>query len=160
MVIQSGIVEESNLKLSMQLNQELSSKAPVVMNFYSFQNLLNIQLNKQLTTYKKELIPDLVTKVAKETIIQINKTFTQEHSQYIAPLSNVVDSDFYLCQECADQLAVELAEIKLKHPKDEKKVLAYSHAVADKVVNLLQHQVHKLSPTDHKVTATSSMSLM
>lgn len=160
LVIQSGIVEESNLKLSMQLNQELSSKAPVVMNFYSFQNLLNIQLNKQLTTHKKELIPDLVTKVAKETIIQINKTFTQEYSQYIAPLSNVVDSDFYLSQECADQLAVELAEIKLKHPKDEKKVLAYSHAVADKVVNLLQHQVHKLSPTDHKVTATSSMSLM
>ncbi|WP_058476102.1 hypothetical protein [Legionella steigerwaltii] len=154
LIIQSGIVEESSLKLSTQLNHELSSKAPVIMGFHSFQALLHIQLDKQLTSNKKELIPDITTKVAKETIIQINQTFGTSHSQYIAPLSKVVDSDFYLCKEGAEQLAVELAEIKLKHPKDEKKVLAYGHAIADKVVSFLQHQLHEYIPTQEQPEAS------
>lgn len=150
LIIQSGIVEESNLKLSMQLNHELSSNAPVIMDFHSFQALLHLQLDKQLSSNKKELIPDIATKVAKETIIQINKTLGNSHGQYIAPLSNVVDSDFYLCKEWAEQLTVELEEIILKHPKEEKKVLAYSHAIADKVVRFLQTQLHQYAPTPNE----------
>lgn len=155
LIIQSGIVEESNLKLSTQLNHELSTNAAVIMDFHSFQALLHLQLDKQLSSNKKELIPDIATKVAKETIIQINKTFGKSHGQYIAQLSNIVDSDFYLCKEWAEQLAVELEEIILKHPKEEKKVLAYSHAIADKVVTFLQTQLHDYTPTLNEGTTAS-----
>ncbi|KTC80076.1 hypothetical protein Lche_2096 [Legionella cherrii] len=125
------------------------------MDFHSFQALLHLQLDKQLSSNKKELIPDIATKVAKETIIQINKTFGKSHGQYIAQLSNIVDSDFYLCKEWAEQLAVELEEIILKHPKEEKKVLAYSHAIADKVVTFLQTQLHDYTPTLNEGTTAS-----
>ncbi len=162
LIIESGIREESNQQLTTQLNNELRSQASVIMDFHSFQALLTVQLAKQLSDNKKELLPDIVAKVAKEVIIKINRTFKMEHGQYIAPLSDIVDKDFYLCKEWAEELAVKLAEIKLKHPKEEKKVLAYADAVADKVVSYIQNQLNDLIPTHGRARAVDSgpLSLM
>ncbi|KTD72827.1 hypothetical protein [Legionella tucsonensis] len=160
LIIKSGIIEESNKQLSMQLNHEFSIKAPVIMGFHSFQALLQTLLENQLTDNKKGLIPDIVIKVTKETITQIDKTFAMEHTQYFARLSTLIDSNFYLHQEWANQLAIELAAIKLKHPKDEKKVTAYSQLIAEKVVDFLHHQLHEYAPTQDGVATTNSMFIM
>lgn len=160
LIIKSGVVEESNALLSTQLNHALSINSPVVMAFHSFQTLLHTLLDNQITASKKELIPDIVTKVTKETINQISKTFGMTHGQYIAPLSNIADSNFYLCKNWADKLAAELAEIKLKHPKDEKKITVYSQAIADKVVDFLHDQLHEFELAQDNVATATSMSIM
>ncbi|MCW8471598.1 hypothetical protein OQJ19_13215 [Fluoribacter gormanii] len=159
LIIESGIVEESNAELSTQLNHSLAINAPVIMDFHSFQSLLHALLDQQITSSsKKELIPDIVTKVTKETINQIIKTYKMTNSQYIAPLSKI-DSNFYLCKDWADKLAVELAEVKLKHPKEEKKVTAYSQAIADKVVGFMSHQLQEYQPNENDSLTSSSMSI-
>ncbi|PWY54212.1 hypothetical protein DGG96_18230 [Legionella qingyii] len=158
LIIESGIVEESNAELSTQLNHSLSINAPVIMDFHSFQALIFTLLDQQITGSKKELIPDIVTKVTTETINQIIKTFKMTNGQYLAPLYKI-DSNFYLCKEWADKLSIELAEVKLKHPKEEKKVTVYSQAIADKVVGFMSHQLQKYQPSEDDLSRSSSLSV-
>ncbi|WP_454784129.1 hypothetical protein [Legionella sp. WA2024007413] len=166
LIIESGMVEESYTELSTQLNDSLSIDAPVIMNFHSFKTLIQTLLEQQLTSssskkelkIEKELIPEIVTQVTIETITQISKILNSTHGQYIAQLYKI-DRNFYLCKEWADKLAVELADVKLKHPKDEKKVMAYSQMIANKVVGFLQHQLQKYQPPQDENSNTDSLSI-
>lgn len=60
LIIQAGIIEESNAQLSTRLNHDLQINVPVVMNFYSFRSLLQTQLELQITGSRKALIPDII----------------------------------------------------------------------------------------------------
>ncbi|WP_454781242.1 hypothetical protein [Legionella sp. WA2022007384] len=159
LIIESGKVEDSNAELSTQLNSLLSVNAPEIMNFHSFKTLIHTLLDQQITSSRKnELIPEIVNKVTIETINQIYKVFNKTHSQYVAQLSKV-DDNFYICKDWADKLAVGLAEVKLKNPKEEKKVTAYSQAIADKVVSFIQHQLNEHQLRQDETISTSSLSI-
>lgn len=153
-IIQSRKVEHENRKLSDQLSKELATKAPVIKEFRSFQFLLQ----EILSGHKSESLADIITQTTTETIKQIAEVFKEKKwGQYIASLSLIIDHDFYLCPEWTKELIPVLAEIEFKKTKDDKKIKAYSNAVAEKVVDFFVAQLKEMTPLLSSASSSVTM---
>lgn len=147
-IIVAGKIEESNQKLSVQLNQELANQSEI-RGFVSFKAI--VQQVAHLDGHKEKLTDTILHSVVLETIQKINAALTQNkpfrnHQQYISPLSTFGDQDFYLLKNWAEGLEEKLVSLKLKHPKakDEKKIKIYSKIISEEVLLFAQTQLEEL----------------
>jgi hypothetical protein len=157
LIIQCGVVEAVNQKLHQKLKDDLEAKK-FIYNCISFQSLLTRILTPSIT--KPELIPGIITQATLETIKKIEKCFSNPSvSSYVAPLSISRDQDFYLCMNWAEKLIPELSSIKLKHPKEEKKITTYCDDVAEAVIDFIYSQLKELTVINQAQPSSSTMSM-